>query len=409
MSRVSRFDVVVAGRGAVGCAAALGLAQQGLSTLHVGVSPTPSTASWDPRVFAISPASMALLDRLRVAGQLNRSRLAPVYDMEIHGDDTRRPGRLGFSAYGACVSELATIVESRELQRVLQLGCSMQAQLESVDDGVSSIHFHDDHVEIVLDGSQARSVKASVLVGADGANSLVRTHVGITGKHRDYAQCGVVAEFEAERPHGDIAYQWFLGSSILALLPLPAHEGASTPSHRMSMVWSTAQAHATQLCAMEPERVAAEVERACGARLGALRAASPALAFDLHYFIADTLVQPRLALVGDAAHVMHPLAGQGMNAGLADVATLLDTIADRETFRDLGDMRLLRRYARARAADLALLMRTTDGLQRLFAFDDPFVRAVRNVGLNLVNRLPVFKNGLIRQAIGRSHSPRKLT
>lgn len=400
MDASSTFDVAVAGRGAVGGALALGLAQQSLRVALIGPAGRRAATPhrWDLRVYAISRASMGLFERLRIARQLDWSRIAPVHDMRIEGDAARGTGRLHFSAYGARVPELAWVVEGRNLQSALDLGCEMQATLTLVDGEVGSYAVGERDVEVVL--ANGRSLRAALLVGADGAQSAIRVQAGVGGEAHGYGHSGVVTDFVCERPHGNCAYQWFRGDSVLALLPLPAHAGGPGPSAHVSMVWSVPTARADALMRMDASRLAAEVEQACAARLGALSAMESPAAFPLRYFIADTPVLPRLALVGDAAHLMHPLAGQGMNAGLLDAAALLDVVAAREPFRDLGDLRLLRRYARARAEDLRLMMSTTDGLKRLFQRTDPFSRFARNTGMNFLDRMPVLKNRLIRQAMG---------
>ena len=400
MTSTQTFDVAVAGRGAVGSALALGLAQAGLRVALIGPAPAPSQAkpAWDLRVFALSRASMALFERLKIARRLDWARIAAVRDMQIQGDDTRAPGQLHFSAYGAQVGELAWIVEGRNLQHALELGCEMQASLVAINGEVEAYTVGADTVDITLNNGDL--LRAALLVGADGAQSRVRSLAGIDGVRRDYGHSGVVTDFVCERPHGDCAYQWFRGDSILALLPLPPHEAQPGPSTHVSMVWSVPTERAAQLLRSSADALADEVEQASGGRLGKLRTMEHPAAFALRYFVADPCVQPRLALVGDAAHLMHPLAGQGMNAGLLDAVALLDVLTSRESFRDLGDLRLLRRYARARREDLHLMMTTTDLLKRLFERDDPIARGLRNVGMNLVDRIPVLKNRLIRQAMG---------
>lgn len=399
MDSSSVFDVAVAGRGAVGSAVALGLAQIGLRVALIGPAPRESVRhTWDPRVFALSRASMRLFERLKVARELDWSRIAPVYDMRVHGDAGHAAGRLHFSAYGAQVAELAWIVEGRNLQRALDLGCRMQATLSVIGGEVESYSIGERSVEIRLD--KGRRVSAALVVGADGAGSRIRAQAGIEGVRRDYGHHGVVTDFVCALPHGQCAFQWFFGDSILALLPLPPHDGAAGPSTHVSMVWSAPPARADELARLDLGALGPAVGRACGERLGPMRALERPAAFPLRYFVADTFVLPRLALVGDAAHLMHPLAGQGMNAGLLDAAALIDTLAAREAFRDPGDLRLLRRYARARAEDLRLMMTTTDALKRVFERDDPVLRLARNAGMNFLDRLPVLKNRLIRQAMG---------
>ncbi len=384
-------DVAVVGAGVVGLAAALGCAQQGLAVALIGPPARRhapcAEAPFDARIYAIAPGATALLARLGVWNQLDAARIARVDRMRVFGD---AGDALTFDAYGAAVERLATIVEESELVRVLATACAYQPAIRSETAPMTALHIGAEAARVTLD--DGRSVQARVVVGADGARSAVRAAIGANADVHDYRQQGVVANFEAEHPHQDTAYQWFTDEGVLALLPLP---GA-----RVSMVWSAPEELAAQLMQLAPTALAARVTRRSGHALGALASIGAAHAFPLRRIRVDRLVAPRVALVGDAAHVVHPLAGQGLNLGLQDVSEWLRVLAAREPFRDAGDLVLLRRYERARAEPVALMRWTTDGLSRLFAADDPWVRRIRNTGLAAVERIAPLKRALIRHALG---------
>ncbi|MBR8060166.1 UbiH/UbiF family hydroxylase [Burkholderia dolosa] len=383
------FDVAVVGGGLVGKTAALALTQSGYRTalLAQPATPRPADLPFDTRVYALSSSSQALLERLRVWQALDPRRLAPVYDMRVYGD---AHAELHFSAYQASVPQLAWIAESSLIETSLDTALRFQPNLTWFDARAQGFDVRDDAATLTLSSGQV--LDADLIVGADGAHSWVRSQMGARVERRDYRQTGVVANFKASLPHRETAYQWFRDGEIVALLPLP--------DGHVSLVWSAHTAHADELLALDPARLAAEVERVSHGQLGALECVTPAAGFPLALQTVDKLIAPRVALVGDAAHLIHPLAGQGMNLGLRDVAALADAIANKESFRNLGDTVLLRRYERSRREDIRALMVATDGLQRLFAVPGSLAKAVRNAGMAFVGAQPLVKRWLVSAALG---------
>jgi 2-polyprenylphenol 6-hydroxylase len=383
------FDVAVIGGGLVGKTAALALTQGGLrvALLAQPCAALPAGAAFDSRVYALSSSSQALLERLRVWQALDLSRLGPVYDMRVYGD---AHAELHFSAFQASVPQLAWIVESSVIERALDAALRFQPNLTWIDTRAQALDLTPQSASVGL--ANGNVIEADLLVGADGAHSWVRAQIGSKMERRDYKQTGVVANFKAASPHGETAYQWFKDGEIIALLPMP--------DGHLSLVWSARTEHAEQLLALDPTQLAAEVERVTGGQFGALECVTPAQGFPLALQTVDRLVAPRVALVGDAAHLIHPLAGQGMNLGLRDVAALADTVAGKESFRDLGDMVLLRRYERARREDIRALMIATDGLQKLFSVPGPFAKVLRNTGMAFVGAQPFIKRWLVSAALG---------
>ncbi|MGC2947681.1 UbiH/UbiF family hydroxylase [Burkholderia ambifaria] len=383
------FDVAVVGGGLVGKTAALALTQSGYKTalLAQPAAPRPADLAFDTRIYALSSSSQALLERLRVWQALDHGRLAPVYDMRVYGD---AHAELHFSAYQASVPQLAWIAESSLIETSLDAALRFQPNLTWFDARAQGFDVRDDAAVLTLSSGQV--LEADLVVGADGAHSWVRSQMGARIERRDYRQTGVVANFKASLPHRETASQWFRDGEIIALLPLP--------DGHVSLVWSAHTAHADELLALDPAQLAAEVERVSQGQLGTLECVTPAAGFPLALQTVDKLIAPRVALVGDAAHLIHPLAGQGMNLGLRDVAALADAIANKESFRNLGDTVLLRRYERSRREDIRALMVATDGLQRLFAVPGSFAKAVRNAGMAFVGAQPLVKRWLVSAALG---------
>ena len=391
MSEVRESDVIVVGAGVAGMATALGLAQQGLKVALVGprmhAHVVTGVAPFDGRIYAVAPATVALLEQLSVWKRVDESRITAVECMRVFGD---RGDELTFDAYGAAVERLATIVEESALIRVLDTACDFQPGIARIEASFDSMSVDDDAATVRLDdGSTPR---ARLVIGADGAQSAVRAAAGVGTRITDYKQTALVTNLASERPHLNTAWQWFTEEGVVALLPLPGDH--------VSLVWSAPTALARELAALGPDALAERVTERTAAALGALSAAGPAFSFPLRLVIVDRLIASRVALVGDAAHLVHPLAGQGLNLGLQDVGALLEVVRGREAFRDIGDTVLLRRYERNRAEPIALMRTATDGLARLFGTDDAFARLVRNTGLAAVDRLAPLKSLLIRQALG---------
>ncbi|MEF9996840.1 MAG: FAD-dependent monooxygenase [Burkholderiaceae bacterium] len=388
------FDVAVVGGGVAGLATALGCAQQGLRVALLGPRPALRTATepapYDLRIYAVAPASVALLERLGVWGRIDLARVEPVLRMRVFAGNEDREAELSFDAYGAQVERLATIVEESELLRVLDAACDFQPAIARLEARFEALATDRSGATVRL--ADGNGLRARLVVGADGGNSGVRAAAGIRSDLKPYGQTAIVSNFACERPHLGAAWQWFTPEGITALLPLPGQ--------RVSLVWSAPETLAARLAQLSPSELAARVTLRSHAVLGELSPLGPAAGFPLRLMTVQRVVGERLVLVGDAAHIVHPLAGQGLNLGLQDVADLLRVLREREAFRELGDTVLLRRYERARAEPVALMRATTDGLARLFAIDDAVVDRVRGLGFSIANRLAPLKRALIRQALG---------
>ncbi len=384
------FDVIIVGAGLVGAGFALALKAAGLKVALVEAQPPrPPSLGWDSRVYAISPGSAAFLADCGAWQRLDAERVTRIEDMRIFGDDAR--AELDFSAYQAGLGELAFIVEHGHLQRTLWDALLREPDIVLIAPvACSALSVVAETAELQL--SDGRLLRSRLVVGADGADSWVRSQVAIKVDTRPYLQSGVVANFTTSRPHRGTAFQWFRRDGVVALLPLRGN--------RISMVWSTAEAHARQLCALPPPDLATEVAAASRGALGELDMITPAAAFPLRLQRVRQLVRPRIALIGDAAHNVHPLAGQGVNLGLRDARELARTLAGRGAYSDCGDYPLLRRYERARREDILAMQLTTDALQKLFASDLPGLRQARNLGLRLTNLQPQLKNLLVQYAVG---------
>lgn len=382
------FDVLIVGGGLAGLALAVALKKSRLSVAVVEGQAPSRPEGWDSRIYAVSPANARFFTEIGVWGHLDATRIAPVRTMEVYGD---RGGRLDFSAYDAGVGELAWIVESAAMlgemwETARRLGnvtlfCPARPQSLMIGADTASL--------VLADG---RSLSARLVVAADGADSWTRAAAGIEVDFKPYGQHGVVANFACERPHRDVACQWFRDDGVLAYLPLPGN--------RISIVWSTPAEHAQDLLALSPEVFCERVADAGARRLGALSPVTPPAGFALRLMRAPRAVAHRLALVGDAAHAIHPLSGHGINLGFQDARVLAETLTQRPEHVDCGDTGWLRRYERARKEEVVALQSLTDGLQKLFSRPGQLLSPVRNAGLNIIHHLPLVKDALVRYAMG---------
>lgn len=387
-----KFDMIVIGGGLVGASLVVALKDSGLKIALIephASMPLPKDESWDSRVYAISPGSAAFLQGLGVWQLMESARVAPVYEIAVFGDDNS--AHIHFSAYEIGLPELAFIAENRQLQT------AVWEVLKSPNENIqifcpakcTAIVWQESCVEVQLeDGSQ---LQASLVVGADGVNSWVRKQAEIDVSRHAYHQIGLVANFSAELSHRNIAHQWFRRDGVLALLPLP--------DKRVSMVWSTSEGQADELRNLPAEELCQRVGEASSHTLGALQLITPPVGFPLNFVHVEKLVKPRLVLIGDAAHGIHPLAGQGVNLGLRDTRELAAVLNGRGMQTDCGDFMLLRRYELARKEDILAMELVTDGLQKLFNNTDPTLARLRNLGLEITNHLPLIKNRLMQHAL----------
>jgi 2-octaprenylphenol hydroxylase len=397
---VTSADVAVVGGGLVGAAAALAAAQGGIETLwFCGSSVAPAATDEtqrDLRVYALGPATQRFLQRLGVWQRLDASRLAPVVDMRVFADrDGGSP--LRFGAYESATDRLATIVEHRALALAFDAVVANTPGLARIASFADQVTLDDEAIAIDSSG-ESRSWSARLAIAADGARSAVRTQAGIETRGEPYAQRAIVGNFACTAAHRGTAFQWFTDEGVIALLPLA---GGPDADHAMSLVWSAPDAIAAQLLDEGEGGVAARLSMlAASTSIGPLTSLGPLVDIPLALQWATRLVAPRVALVGDAAHVVHPLAGQGLNLGFGDVECLVDVLASRPSFRDCGDATLLRRYERARAEPVLAMRQLTDGLARLFASDRPDVARLRSMGMRALDRFFPAKRFLMRQAAG---------
>lgn len=380
MPRMIQTDVEIRGGGVVGKALALALSHQGLRVTLVGRATAPHAEAKAPdvRAYALNASSRHLLQKLKVWDALPKSTVTPVYEMHVAGDALG--SELTFSSWQQGVEALAWIVETQALEHVLDV----------------AVQFAPKVVQVAATPDSAGRSSARLLAVCEGKESWTRARLDVPITKDHYGQRAIAARLSTEFAHGGTAHQWFASPDILALLPMDGQQEGRTAA----LVWSVDDARAEQLLALPAADFEDAVSHASGGTLGKLTLASDRFGWRLQRTSVERWCGPGWVLVGDAAHGVHPLAGQGLNLGLADVASLTRVLSEREPWRALGDEKLLRRYARERAAPTWLMSQGIDALWQLFAARSTGATELRNRGLNLLNHLPLLKRLLAGQALG---------
>jgi 2-octaprenylphenol hydroxylase len=392
------FDVVIVGAGVIGAAMASLLAARKLSApgrvamiADRFTTAAPADADWDLRVFALSRASERLLKVCGVWDSLPAKRAFAYERMCVWdaGGEPRGKGSLSFDSAEIGEPNLGFIVDGRALQwQCLQAARSAGAVL--LEAGLAGVAATDADVSIRL--SDGRALRCQLLIAADGQESKTRELLGIETAGHSYRQDALVAHVRTAKSHGNTAWQRFLATGPLAFLPLP--------DGRSSIVWSTARAEAARLRALDPEAFGAALTAASGEVLGDCELSTERASFPIKLQYALEYARPRSVLLGDAAHVVHPLAGQGLNLGLLDCAALADVLGQAGRAGYFGEHRLLRRYERWRRSENLLAAGALDGLERLFSNADPLSTALRSAGLSAADKLPFVKRRLAQRALG---------
>jgi 2-octaprenylphenol hydroxylase len=394
-----RRSALVIGGGPVGLATAALLSGNGHHFDVRLIDPRPA-AHWDPadidlRVYALSRASQHILAAAGAWDSIVSRRAGPYRRMVVCEGDLAAPiGHISFDSAEIGEPDLGHIVEDRLIRACLREQLAARSNVDlCFGTGLAALHVDAERVEATTDAGQ--TLRADVVVAADGSASTVRTLLGFSASTRDYDQAAVVAHVASAQPHGQTAWQRFLASGPVALLPLA--------DGRSSVVWSTGLAQAEALLRATDTEFLASLEQATGAVLGEFRSVGPRASFPLRVLHAHSYSHPRVALIGDAAHTVHPLAGQGMNLGMLDAAVLAEVLSNSVTAGDdPGDLRVLKRYERRQKGRNLRALFLMDALHRGFTQAGPLLAPLRVAGLSAVDRLPGAKRVLMYEALGLS-------
>jgi ubiquinone biosynthesis UbiH/UbiF/VisC/COQ6 family hydroxylase len=386
-------DVMILGGGMVGLGMACALKDTGLHVVLIerGEAPVRESLGRDCRVSAIVRGNVEILQGLGVWRHLERV-AQPIRSMRIW--ENQASGGIRFDAAEINKDALGFLVENSQTQKAMHKTLLDAPHVEICCPAeVSQIEWTDEHVRLVL--ADGRKLKAPLIVGADGGRSWLREQAGIACHQRDYHQKGIVATVKPQRPHGGIAYQRFLPTGPLAMLPMTGN--------LCSIVWSAEEKEADRLMAMDDKAFLEALNATFGPVLGRIEEAGKRAAFPLKGQLAKHLVRPRLALIGDAAHTIHPLAGLGVNLGLRDAMVLAQEIADAKRFdEDWGGLPVLNRYMKLRLPDVMSVMGSMEGFHQLFTHDLPGLQKIRGLGMRLVGNSGPIKQLLMRNSTGLS-------
>lgn len=391
-----RADAAIVGGGVVGAACALALAQQGLQVTLIEHAEAPAWLSTDadPRVYAFAPDNAALFESIGVWAAVRDARAHPYRRMRVW--DAAGGDELRFDADAFAVKQLGWIVEHALLQD--RLWVALRQSSVTVRCPASVVALEQDEESATLELDDGLRVEARIAIAADGGRSTLRELAGIGTKTEDYGQRGVVAYVATERSHEDTAWQRFLPTGPLAFLPCAPWPEAANVS---SIVWTLPDAEAARVVALDDAAFAEELTRAFASRLGDVSPLSKRIAFPLRRQLADAYVAGRVLAIGDAAHVVHPLAGQGVNLGLRDVSALRDAIASAQARRaDWAAPHRLARWARARRSDATASAHAFSAINRMFSNDDVATTLLRGPVLGLVGKLAPLNRALWRHAAG---------
>jgi 2-octaprenylphenol hydroxylase len=397
------FDVAIIGAGIAGASLALALSGEGLSIALVEAQSldapklpvTYGVHNFDPRVSALTPRSRAFLEKLGAWDAIAAYRYCPYRHMTVW--DAEGTGQIEFDRAEVNAPELGHIVENRAIVSALLARVSVAADINLLSPVSLQSCARLESSRMLLELDEGGALEADLLVAADGALSRVREMMAFHSREWDYGHRAIVATVEVAHAHEETAWQRFLTTGPLALLPLPGEDG----HHYCSVVWSLQEQLVDDVLALEDQGFCTELERACEGRLGTVLESSRRIAFPLRQRHAVDYVQAGVALVADAAHTIHPLAGQGINLGLQDVAVLAEElVAGHHRGISPGQLQLLRRYQRRRKGENLMMMSAMDGFKRLFEQQSLPLRWLRNAGMRTVDQMQPLKQQLMRHAMG---------